>query len=127
MDSKNIKIIGYLLLGTIFACSSTPPSNTLPQSQVAVSSVDHSNYRKYVDEDVQAVQAKLQLAKDAATNKDHLTAELLAQQILVDVEFIKLKTQRLDAEQEVNNLEADITNLHQEIQWREPVQLSPLN
>ena len=126
MNIKTIKFISFLLLGAILGCSSTPPSKTLPQSEVAVSSIDHPNYRKFVDEDVAAVQSKLKQAKNAASNKNHLTAEHLAQQVLVDVELIKLKTQRLQTEEEVKNLEAEIENLHKEIQWREPVRLSPL-
>lgn len=127
MHFKIIHFTCFLLLGGILGCASTPPSKTLPHSEVAVSSVDHSNYRKYVGDDIAAVHGKLQRAKEAATNKDHLVAEQLAQQILLDVELMKLKTQRMNTEQEVKNLESSITNLHQELQWREPVQLSPLD
>ena len=126
MHCNLIKFSFYAMLGTIAACASTPPSKTLPESEVAVSSVDHENYRKFVNDDIVAVQTKLQRARDATKNKDHLAAEHLAQQILVDVELIKLKTQRIHAQQDVKNLEESITNLHQEIQWREPVKLSPL-
>ena len=127
MHFKTINFACFLLLNGILGCASTPPSKTLPHSEVAVTSVDHANYRKYVGDDVTAVQEKLQRAKEAATNKDHLVAEQLAQQILLDVELVKLKTQRMNTEQEVKNLESSITNLHQELQWREPVQLSPLD
>ena len=126
MNVQIIKFTSYLLLGAMLGCSSAPPSKTLPQSEVAVSSIDHSNYRNFLNDDVDAAQSKLEQAKDAATNKNHLIAEYLAQQILVDVELIKLKTQRLQTEQEVKYLETEIENLHKEIQWREPVQLSPL-
>lgn len=126
MRNKIIKYAGYSLLSIVMACSSTPPSKTLPQSEVAVASINHANYRNFANEDVKAVESKLQHAKNAAANKDHALSEILAQQILVDVELLKLKTQRLSAEQDVINLESEISNLHQEIQWREPVQLSPL-
>ena len=126
MHFKTIKYISYLLLGIILACSSIPPSKTLPQSEVAVASIDHANYRNLAGGDVESIESKLQRAKSAAANKEHALAEQLAQQILVDVELLKLKTQRLKAEQDVKILESDIANLHKEIQWREPVQLSPL-
>ncbi len=126
MHFKTIIFTCFLLLGGILGCASTPTSKTLPQSEVAVSSVDHSNYKKYVGNDVETVQEKLQRARDAAANKDNLITEQLAQQILLDVELIKLKTQRMNAEQEVKELETNIINLHQELQWREPIQLTPL-
>jgi len=116
-----------LLSSLLFACASTPPSATLPQSKVAVSSVDHSNYRKHVGSDIDAVKAKLKQAESFEAEKQHIPAEQLAQQILVDVELIQLKTQRLNVEQEVKQVENSISNLNQELKWREPVQLSPLN
>jgi len=111
----------------LFACASAPPSATLPQSKVAVSSVDHTNYRKHVGTDIDAVKTKLKQAESYAAEKQHATAEQLAQQILVDVELIQIKTQRLNVEQEVKQVESSISNLNQELKWREPVQLSPLN
>lgn len=111
----------------LFACASTPPSKTLPQSKVAVSSVDHNNYRKHLDSDVNAVKTKLKQAQIYQTEKQHEEAEQLAQQILVDVELIQIKTQRMNVDQEVMQIENSITNLNQELKWREPVELSPLN
>jgi hypothetical protein len=130
-----IKLIGkyaslsasLLFTGILFACASTPPSATLPQSKVAFSSVDHANYRKHVGSDVDAVNAKLNQAESLAAEKKHTPAEHLAQQILVDVELIQIKTQRLNVDQEVTQIENSISNLNQELKWREPVQLSPLN
>lgn len=130
-----IKLIGkYAPLGVsllftclLFACASAPPSATLPQSKVAVSSVDHANYRKHVGSDVDAVKAKLKQAEGLAAEKQHAPAEQLAQQILVDVELIQIKTQRLNVDQEVTQIENSISNLNQELKWREPVQISPLN
>lgn len=116
-----------LITCLLFACASTPPSVTLPQSKVAVSSVDHTNYRKHVGSDVDAVKTKLKQAETLAAEKQHATAEQLAQQILVDVELIQIKTQRLNVDQEVTQIENSIANLNQELKWREPVQLSPLN
>ncbi len=127
MCLKTIKFISYFLLFILLGCSSVPPSESLPQSEVAVASIDHANYKVHLQSDIELIQSKLALAKQAATNKDHQTAEQLAQQILVDVELIKLRTQRLNVQQDVNDLEKEIANLHKEIQWREPVQLSPLN
>lgn len=109
------------------ACGSTPPSVTLPQSKVAVSSVDHTNYRKHVGSEVDAVKAKLKQAESLAAEKQHAPAEQLAQQILVDVELIQIRTQRLNVDQEVTQIEDSISNLNQELKWREPVQISPLN
>ncbi len=127
MFTKINKFLGYLLLLTVFSCASTPPSQTLPHAEVAVTSIDHANFQKYTNEDIAAAKTKLQQAQHAAEIKEHSQAEQLAQQILVDVELIKIKTQRLSLEQDVKDLEDEIANLHQEIQWREPVQLSPLN
>ena len=127
VQRKVIKFTCFLLLGCVLGCASAPPSKTLPQSEVAVSSIDHPNYRNYVGGDIEVVQSKLRRAKEAVANKGHAIAEQLAQQILLDVEVIKIKTQRMTTEQEVEKLEASITNLHQELQWREPVQLSPLD
>lgn len=115
--------ISFLLL----ACASAPPSKTLPQSKVAVSSVDHKNYRKHASNNVDAVKAKLKQAQALETSKEHETVEQLAQQILVDVELIRIRTQRLNVEQEVKQIESGINNLNEELKWREPVQLSPLN
>ena len=111
----------------LFACASTPPSKTLPQAKVAVASVDHANYRGHVDSDVTAVVAKLNQAQTFEANKDHTNSEQLAQQILADVEWIQIKTQRLIVEQEVKQLEDSVANLNQELKWREPVKVSPLN
>jgi len=108
------------------ACASTPPSKTLPQSKVAVSSIDHKNYRKHVSSDVDTVKANLKQAQSLEAEKQHATAEHLAQQILVDVELIQIKTQRLNVEQEVKQIEVSISTLKDELNWREPVQLSPL-
>ena len=116
-----------MVLAIATGCASTPPSKTLPQSEVAVKSVDHSNYHKHTSNEVNAVKTKLQQAKQNAADKQHEEAEQLAQQILVDVELIKLKTQRMSSDQEVNDLESSIVNLNNEIQWRAPVQVSPLN
>lgn len=127
MHIKISVFTSVFLLSGLLGCTSISPSKTLPQSEVAVSSVNHTNYRSYVAADVDAVQTKLQRANDAAINKEHQTAEQLAQQILVDVELIKIKAQRISAEQKVTSLEASITNLHQELQWREPIRLSPLD
>lgn len=120
-------VLSLLLSALLFACASTPPSTTLPQSKVAVSSVDHANYRKHVGNEVDAAKAKLQQAESFAAEKQHASAEQLAQQILVDVELIQIKTQRLNVDQEVNQIENSISNLNQELKWREPVELSPLN
>lgn len=119
--------ICLFLSSILLACASTPPSKTLPQSKVAVSSVDHTNYRKHVSSDVDTVKAKLKQAQDLEADKQHATAEQLAQQILVDVVLIQIKTQRLNVEQEVKQIENSISNLNDELNWREPVQLSPLN
>lgn len=115
-----------VLCALLSACASTPPSITLPQSKVAVSSVDHANYRKHVGSDIDAVKAKLKQAESLAAEKQHEHAEQLAQQILVDVELIQIKTQRMNVDQEVAQTESSISNLNQELKWREPVQLSPL-
>jgi hypothetical protein len=119
--------ICLLLSSLLLACASTPISKTLPQSKEAVSSVDHTNYRKHVSNNVDTVKAKLKHAQNLETNKQHAKAEQLAQQILVDVELIQIKTQRLNVEQEVKQIEVSIANLNNELNWREPVQLSPLN
>jgi len=120
-------LVPSLLVCLLTACASAPPSKTLPQSKVAVSSIDHSNYRKHTGNDVDAVIAKLKRAQTLDANKESETAEQLAQQILVDVELIQIKTQRLNIAQEVQQIESGITNLNEELEWREPVQLSPLN
>ncbi len=126
--SRYSHIYFYLLASFLLvACASTPPSKTLPQSKVAVSSVDHSNYRKHLDNDVNDVNSKLQRAHELEAKKQHSSAELLAQQILVDVELIQIKTQRLNVEQEVKKIENSIAILHEELKWREPIQLTPLN
>lgn len=116
-------LIAYLLL----ACASTPPSKTLPQSKEAVSSVDHANYRRHVYSEVDAVKTKLKQAMELETNKQHEAAERLAQKIIVDVELIQIKTQRLSVEKKVKHIENSIFNLNQELKWREPIQLAPLN
>lgn len=129
MNLKNPAILGscIILLVNISSCANTPPSETLPQSEVAATSINHRNYRNYVNEDVEDVLAKLKLAEEAAAENDHRLAEQLAQQVMVDIELLKLKTQRLTTKEEVEKLEASITSLHQELQWREPVTLSPLD
>ncbi len=114
------------LISLLFACASTPPSTTLPQSKVAVSSIDHNNYRKYLNDDVTAAKNKLKKAHVFAAEKQHIEAEQLAQQILVDVELIQIRTQRMNVDQEVKQIEDSISNLNEELKWREPVQLSPL-
>ncbi len=126
--SKILQIFSHLLITSLLiSCASTPPSKTLPQSKVAVSSVDHSNYRNHVNSDVENVKIKLQQAQKLAADQQHGPAEYLAQQILVDVELIQIKTQRLNVEQEVSKIKTNITNLHKELKWREPIQLTPLN
>ena len=43
LNSRNALIcMGLLISSLLLACASTPPSRTLPQSKVAVSSVDHN-------------------------------------------------------------------------------------
>lgn len=113
--------------GLLVACASTPPSKTLPQSKVAVDSVDHANYRKYVKSDVDAVKNKLENAQALALEKQHALTEQLAQQILVDVELIQIKTQRLIVEDDVKEIEYSVKNLNEELKWREPIQVAPLN
>ncbi len=128
LNSRNSLICICLLLSSLlFACASTPPSKTLPQSKVAVSSIDHANYRKHLGSDVDSVKARLKQAQSLEAEKKHGSAEQLAQQILVDVELIQIKTQRLNVEREVKQIESSISNLNEELKWREPVQLSPLN
>ncbi len=127
-SSKFLLICIYLLMaGPLISCASSPPSRTLPQSKVAVSSVDHSNYRKHVSNDVDEAKNKLQQALELEANNQHGSAEHLAQQIIADVELIKIKTQRLNVELEVKQVESSISNLHEELKWREPIQLTPLN
>ena len=116
-----------LVTSLLAACASAPLSNTLPQSKIAVSSIDHNNYRRHLNDDVNTVNSKLQKAQNLEAKKQHGFAELLAKQILVDVELIKIKTQRLNVEQEVKQLENSIAILHEELKWREPIQLTPLN
>lgn len=111
----------------LLACASTPPSKSLPQAKVAVASVDHANYRNHVDSEVTAVVTKLKQAQAFEANKDHTNSEQLAQQILADVEWIQIKAQRLIIEHEVKQLEDSVVNLNQELKWREPVEVSPLN
>jgi len=128
LNYRNTYLCICLLLSSIlFACASTPPSKTLPQSKVAVSSIDHTNYRKHLSSDVDTVKAKLKQAQSLEAEKQHASAEQLAQQILVDVELIQIKTQRLNVEREVKQIKSSISSLNQELKWREPVQLSPLN
>lgn len=111
----------------LLACASTPPSKTLPQSKVAVESVDHANYRKHAASDIDAAKSKLSQAQALETEKQHLQAEQLAQQILVDVELIQIKAQRMNVEQEMKQLQSSVSNLNEELKWREPIQVSPLN
>lgn len=120
-------IISMIISTLLFSCASTPPSQTLPQSKVAVASVDHSNYRNYLNNEVEQVKSKLEQAQSLATNNQHEQAEQLAQQILVDVELIQIKTQRLSEQNEVKQIEESIANLHEELKWREPIQITPLN
>lgn len=129
IQPANFIILSILCSAIIInlGCASSPPSKTLPQSKVTVLSVDNENYRKYVGADVNLLIVKLQQAEDAESNKQYLHAEQLAQQILIDVEFIQLKTQRIIAQQEVADLEANITSLNHELEWREPVEITPLN
>ncbi|MEM7401219.1 MAG: DUF4398 domain-containing protein [Pseudomonadota bacterium] len=117
----------FVFASLLMACASTPPSKTLPQSKVAVTSIDHANYRKYVSDDIDSVKNKLIKAQAHATEKQHAEAEHLAQQILVDVELIQIKTQRLIVEQEVKQIESSVSNLNEELKWREPVQVTPIN
>lgn len=56
-------LTGVFLLSGLLGCASIPPSKTLPQSEIAASSVNHTNYRNYVAADVNAMQAKLQHKK----------------------------------------------------------------
>jgi len=63
--------MGLLISSLLIACASTPPSKTLPQSKVAVSSVDHTNYRKHLSSDVDAVKAKLKQAQSLEADKQH--------------------------------------------------------
>ncbi len=116
-----------VLVCLLSACASTPPSTTLPQAKVAVASVDHANYRKHVGNDIDAVKTKLVQAQNLEANKDYMLSEQLAQQILVDVEWIQIKTQRLIVDGEVKQLEGSISNLNQELKWREPINVAPLN
>jgi len=132
--SIRVKLYKYVLicscltvLVTVLSCANTPPSVTLPQAKVAASSIDHANYRAYVKDDVEGVLVKLMQAEEAAAGNEHKHAEQLAQQVLVEIELIKIKTQRLTVEEDVENIELSITSLHQELQWREPVTLSPLD
>lgn len=125
---RQYKFFCYVLTSSLLiACASAPPSQTLPQSKVAVSSVDHANYRNHVRAEVDAVKAKLTQAQNLEAEKQHTPAEQLAQQILVDVELIQIRTQRLNVEAEVKQIEDNISNLNEELKWREPVELSPLN
>ena len=118
-----LNILFILLIG----CSSAPPSKTLPHAEVAVAGIDHRNYKNLVAIDVENAKNKLHQAQSAATNKEHEVSENLSQQLLVDVELIQIKSQRISMENEVKTFESNITNLHQELQWREPVQVSPLD
>lgn len=125
-NSKHLFIL-FSLLGLLSACASSPPSATLPQSIVAVESIDHSNYRKHVGSDVDAVKGKLAQAQTFEAEKQHEQAEYLAQQVLIDVELIQIKTQRLNVEQEMKQVEHSVSNLHEELKWREPINVAPLN
>jgi len=118
----------YLLIASLLlACASNLPSESLPQSKVAVSSIDHPNYRMHVSSDIDAVKAMLKQALELEANNQHEPTEQLAQKIIVDVELIQIKTQRLSVEKEVKQIENSIFILNQELKWREPVQLAPLN
>ena len=121
-----ILLLTILTFGLLLGCASTPPSKSLPQSKVAVESVDHANYRKYVANDVDAAKTKLAKAQAHATEKQHAQAEHLAQQILVDVELIQIKTQRLNVEHEMKQVESSVSSLNEELKWREPIQVAPL-
>ncbi len=111
----------------LIACASTPPSKTLPQAKIAVESINHANYRKHVKNEIEAVKSKLKDAQAAEAEKQHALAEQHAQQILVDVELIRIKTQRLTIDQEVKEIEHSVRNLNEELKWREPIQVAPLN
>jgi len=119
-------IVGIIYMASL-GCASSPPSQTLPQSKVAVSSVNNENYKRHVRTEVAQLVNKLKQAEAADNNKQHTQAEQLAEQILLDVELIQLKTQRIIAEQEAQNLEANINGLNKELEWREPVELTPLD
>ena len=134
MDTSNFSLNTFtfkqyllVLVCLLSACASSPPSKTLPQAKVAVTSVDHANYRKHVGSDVDAVKTKLIQAQKLEADKDHMLSEQLAQQILVDVEWIQIKAQRLIVDGEVKQLEDSISNLNEELKWREPINVTPLN
>lgn len=115
-----------ILLSQI-SCANSPPSETLPQSEVAVSNIEHASYRQLADEDISNVVDKLKNAVNAQANDENKRAEQLAQQILVDIELIHLKVQRITAENNIEALESNITALHHELQWREPVNIHPMS
>ena len=126
--SKYLKLgMLALIISLLSACTSSPPSKTLPQAKIAVTSVDHANYHNHAHNDIEAVKIKLAEAQKHALNKKHTLSEQLAQQILADVEWIQIKTQRSIVDEEVKQVEDSISNLNQELKWREPVQVAPLN
>ncbi len=122
-----LNVVLLLLVLLLSSCASSPPSKTLPQAKVAVTSVDHANYRKHVSSEIDAVKTKLLQAQKLEADKNHMQSEQLAQQILVDVEWIQIKTQRLIVDGEVKQLEDSISNLNEELKWREPINVTPLN
>ena len=88
LSKESLKIFTQLIYLLVFpfillACASVPPSKTLPQAKVAVDSVDHANYRNYVNDDIDAVKSKLAHAQEFEAGKKHNLSEQLAQQILV--------------------------------------------
>lgn len=108
------------------SCAAIPTFSTLDYAHNTVSAVESGTPQGDATNAVNEAKAKLILAEQSRDRGEVAQAEQYAQEAVANAEYASALNRRERTNQELQLLEANFQNLQRELEWREPLNIEPL-
>jgi hypothetical protein len=109
---------GALLIGLTACASVPPPTEQMAVARTSVSQAQTATATEHAPLELRTAQSKLDQAEAAMRSEDYLKAKRLAEQAEVDAKLAWARAETAKTKKAVEELEAGIRTLHQELQRR---------
>ncbi len=128
-SKRNVWHIPFFSLAACLAlasCAATPTFSTFDYARNAVNTVDSDTHQGDAANAVSDAKAKLILAEQSLEQNEVTEAQQYELEAIANAEYAAALTHRERTSQELQLLEANFQNLQRELEWREPLDLEPL-